>query len=176
MVTLEKAYRSCQGELAKMQRHLQQMQEIKSSWDASAFQSSTDPTPQPNSGGGGNSSHGQPQNQNSSPHNSGQYPNQNQNYNSSGRGYRGRGRGRGYGPGRRQATTHQVNLKVGTDFVSGAGILLPLMMQTIPLKNALIIRKLERNGGNINNKLLLLNLLILHLKTPPLRETSKESI
>ena len=71
---------------------------------------------------------------------------------------------------------HQVNLKVGTDFVSGAGILLLLMMQTVPLKNALIIRRLERNGGNINNKLLLLNLLILHLKTPPLRETSKESI
>ena len=31
LVRLEKAYRSCQGELAKMQRHLQQMQEIKSS-------------------------------------------------------------------------------------------------------------------------------------------------
>ena len=105
LVRLEKAYRSCQGELAKMQRHLQQMQEIKSSWDASAFQSSTDPTPQQNSGSGGNSSHSQPQNQNSSPQNSGQYPNQNQNYNSSGRGYRGRGRGRSYGPGRRQATT-----------------------------------------------------------------------
>ena len=72
--------------------------------------------------------------------------------------------------------SHQVNLKVGTDFVFGAGILLPLMMQTILLKNALIIRKLERNGGNINNKLLLLSLLILPLKTPPLRETSKESI
>ena len=71
---------------------------------------------------------------------------------------------------------HQVNQKLETDFVSGAGILLPLMMQTIPLKNALIIRKLERNGGNINNKLILLSLLILHLKTPPLRETSKESI
>ena len=53
LVRLEKAYRSCQGELAKMQNHLQQMQEIKSSWDASAFQSSTNPTPQQNSGGGG---------------------------------------------------------------------------------------------------------------------------
>ena len=105
LVRLEKAYRSCQGELAKMQRHLQQMQEIKSSWDASAFQSSTDPTPPQNSGSGGNSSHSQPPNQNPSPQNSGQYPNHNQNYNSSGRGYRGRGRGRGYGPGRRQATT-----------------------------------------------------------------------
>ena len=31
LVRLEKAYRSCQGELAKMQKHLQQMQEIKSS-------------------------------------------------------------------------------------------------------------------------------------------------
>ena len=72
LVRLEKAYQSCQGELAKMQRHLQQMQEIKSSWDASAFQSSTDPTPQQNSGDGGNSSHSQPQNQNSSPQNSGQ--------------------------------------------------------------------------------------------------------
>ena len=50
---LEKAYRSCQGELAKMQKHLQQMQEIKSSWDASAFQSSTDTTPTPQHGGGG---------------------------------------------------------------------------------------------------------------------------
>ena len=106
LVRLEKAYRSCQGELAKMmQRHLQQMQEIKSSWDASVFQSSTDPTPQQNSGSGGNSSYSHPQNQNSSPQNSGQYPNQNQNYNSNGRGYRGRGRGKGYGPGRRQATT-----------------------------------------------------------------------
>ena len=105
LVRLEKAYRSCQGELAKMQRHLQQMQEIKSSWDASAFQSSTDPIPQQNSGSGGNSSHSQPQNQSSSPQNSGQYPNQNNNYDSSGRGYRGRGRGRGYGPGRRQATS-----------------------------------------------------------------------
>ena len=46
LVRLEKAYRNCQGELAKMQKHLQQMQEIKSSWDASAFQSSTDVTPQ----------------------------------------------------------------------------------------------------------------------------------
>ena len=176
LVRLEKAYRSCQGELAKMQRHLQQMQEIKSSWDASAFQSSTDPTPPQNSGSGGNSSHSQPQNQNSSPQNSGQYPNQNQNYNSSGRGYRGRGRGRGYGPGKDKQQLHQVNLKVGTDFVSGAGILLPWMMPIILLKNALIIRKLERNGGNINNKLLDPSLLILHLKTPPLRETSKESI
>ena len=31
LVRLEKAYRSCQVELAKMQRYLQQMQEIKSS-------------------------------------------------------------------------------------------------------------------------------------------------
>ena len=46
LVRLEKAYRSCQGELAKMQKHLHQMQEIKSSWDASAFQSSTETTPQ----------------------------------------------------------------------------------------------------------------------------------
>ena len=85
------------------------MQEIKSSWDVSAFQSSTDPTPQQNGGSGGNSNHSQPQqNQISSPQNSGQYPNQNQNYNSGGRGYTGRGRGRGYGPGRRQAPTPSV--------------------------------------------------------------------
>ena len=70
----------------------------------------------------------------------------------------------------------QVNLKVGIDFVSGAEILLHLMMQTILSNNALTIRKLERNGGNINSKHLLLNLLILHCKTQPLRETSKESI
>ena len=31
LVRLEKAYRSCQGERAKMQKHLQQMQEIKTS-------------------------------------------------------------------------------------------------------------------------------------------------
>ena len=86
-----------------MQKHLQQMQEIKSSWDASPFQISTDATPQQNGGSGGNSNHSQPQqNQNSSPQNSGQYLNQNQNCNS---GSRGGGRGRGYGPGRRQATT-----------------------------------------------------------------------
>ena len=70
----------------------------------------------------------------------------------------------------------QVNLKVGIDFVSGAEILLLLMMQTILSKNALTIRKLERKGGNINSKHLLLNLQILHLKTHPLRESSKESI
>ena len=46
LVRLEKAYRSCHGELAKMQKYLQQMHKIKTSWDASAFQSSTDPTPQ----------------------------------------------------------------------------------------------------------------------------------
>ena len=81
-------------------------EEIKTSWNASAFQSSTEPTPQQNGGSGGNSNHGQPQqNLNSSPQNSGQYRNQNQNYNSGGRGYRGRGRGRGYGPGRRQIPT-----------------------------------------------------------------------
>ena len=50
LVRLEKAYRSCQGELAKMQKHLQQMQEIKNSWDASSFQSSTETTPQQNGG------------------------------------------------------------------------------------------------------------------------------
>ena len=106
LVRLEKAYRKCQGELAKMQKHLQQMQEIKTSLDASAFQSSTETTPQQNGGSGGNSNHSQPQpNQNSSPQNSGQYQNQNQNYNTGGRGYRGRGRGRGYGPGRRQTPT-----------------------------------------------------------------------
>ena len=106
LVRLEKAYRSCQGELAKMEKHLQQMQAIKNSWDASAFQSSTDPTPQQNGGSGGNSNHSQPpQNQNSSPQNSGQQTNQNQNYSSGGRGFRGRRRGRGYAPGRRQATT-----------------------------------------------------------------------
>ena len=106
LVRLEKAYRSCQGELAKMQKHLQEMQEIKTFWDASAFQSSTEPTPQQNGESRGNSNHSQPkQNQNSSPQNSGQYQNQNQNYNTGGRGYRGRGRGRGYGPGRRQTPT-----------------------------------------------------------------------
>ena len=70
----------------------------------------------------------------------------------------------------------QVNLKVGIDFVSGAEILLLLMMQTILSKNALTIGKLERNGGNINSKHLLLNLQILHLRTQTLRETSNESI
>ena len=104
-LNLRRPIEVCQGELAKMQRHLQQMQEIKSFWDASAFQSSTDPTPQQNSRSGGNSSQSQPQNQNSSPQSSGQYPNHNQNYNSNGRGYRGRERGKGYGPGRRQATS-----------------------------------------------------------------------
>ena len=70
----------------------------------------------------------------------------------------------------------QVNLKVGIDFVSGAETLLLSMMLTIPSNNALIIRKLEKTGGNINSKHLPLNLQIPHLKTQPLRETSKESI
>ena len=39
---------------------------------------------------------------------------------------------------------HQVNLKVGTDFVSGVGILLPLMMQTILLKNALYYKEVRK--------------------------------
>ena len=106
LVRFEKAYRSCQAELAKMQNRLQQMQEIKTFWDASAFQSSTDPTPQQSGGSGGNSDYNQPQqNQNSSPQNSGQYQNQNQNQNqnSGGTGYR--GRGGGYRPGRRQTPT-----------------------------------------------------------------------
>ena len=103
LVRLEKAYRSCQGELVKMQKHLQQMQEIKSSWDASAFQCSTETTtPQQNGGSGGHRNQSPPQqNQNTPPQNSGQYPNQN--YNSVGRGYR--GRGRGFTPGRRQTPT-----------------------------------------------------------------------
>ena len=169
-------YRSCQGELAKMQRHLQQMQEIKSSWDASAFQSSTDPTPrrtvevevivaianhkikihllkiQANT------------------------PIKIKITTQVVEGIEVEEEEEALGQEEDKQQPHQVNPKVGTDFVSGAGILLPLMMQTILLKNALIIRKLERNGGNISNKLLLLSLLILHLKTPPLRETSKESI
>ena len=70
----------------------------------------------------------------------------------------------------------QLNLKVGTDFVSRAETLLLLMMQTILSKNALTIRKLERIGGRISSKHLLLNLQILYLKIQPLRETSKESI
>ena len=71
---------------------------------------------------------------------------------------------------------HQVNLKVGTDFVSAAGILLPLVMQTIPLKNALTIRKLERNGGNINNKLPISHPANPTSQNPTSEETSKESI
>ena len=55
LVRLEKAYKSCQGELATMQKHLQQMQTIKTSWDASAFQSSTETTPRQNGGSGRNS-------------------------------------------------------------------------------------------------------------------------
>ena len=70
----------------------------------------------------------------------------------------------------------QVNLKVGIGFASGVETLLLLMMQTILSKIVLIIGKSERIGGRINSKHLLLNLPILHLKTHPLRETSKESI
>ena len=48
LVRLEKAYRSCHGELAKMQKHLQQMQEIKTSWDVMTFCSqSFKPNPLP---------------------------------------------------------------------------------------------------------------------------------
>ena len=97
-----------------MQRHLQQMQEIKSSWDASAFQSSTDPTPQQNSGGGGNSSHSQPQNQITSPQNSGQYSNQNQDYNSGGRVIEVEEEEEAMGQEEDKQQPHQVNLKVGS--------------------------------------------------------------
>ena len=167
LVRLERAYRSCQGELAKMQKHLQQMQEIKNTWDASAFQSSTETTPQQTGGSGGNSNLSSPQqNQNSSPQNSGQYPNQN--YNSTGRGYRGRGgRGRGYTPGKRQVPTPPGKPEGWNRL---------LMKPTIPSNNALIIRKLERNGGNINSKHLSPHLPLILLKTPLLREISKESI
>ena len=176
LVRLEKAYRSCQGELAKMQKHLQQIQEIKTSWDASAFQSSTETTPKQIGGSGGNSNHSPPQsNQNSSPQNSGQYPNQN--YNSGSRGYRGRGSGRGYGPERRQTPTPPGKPEGwNIDFVSGVETLLHLIRPIIPSNNALTIKKLEKIGGTINSKHLHLNLLPMLLKTPPLRETSKESI
>ena len=102
LVRLEKAYRSCQGELAQMQKHLQQLK-LKT---LGMLLPSTETTPQQNGGSGGNSNNSPPQqNQNASPQNSGQYPNQN--HNSAGRGYGGRGgrRGRGYTPGRRQAPT-----------------------------------------------------------------------
>ena len=59
----------------------------------------------------------------------------------------------------------QVSLRVGIDFVSGAETLLLLMMQIIQLKTVLIIGKLEKIGGNISSKHLLLNLLLLLLKS-----------
>ena len=70
----------------------------------------------------------------------------------------------------------QESLRVGIDFASGVETLLPLMKPIIPSNNALITRKLEKNGGNINSKHLPLNLLSTLHNTLPLRETSKESI
>ena len=178
---LEKAYRSCQGELARMQKHLQQMQEIKTSWEASAFSlplnlllNKVEEVEvmvtlahkirikihllkiQANT------------------------------------------------ITKIKITTQeveaieveveveveeevmgqeegchkllQVSLRVGIDFVSGAETLLLLLMQTIQLKTVLIIGKLEKIGGNINSKHLLPNLLLMLLKAKTLRKTSKESI
>ena len=80
MQKLEQAYRCCQGELMRMNKNVQQLQQMKSSLEATSFQTSAD-------GGGRSNDNSQNSTQNSntqpSPNNSGKSN------------FKGKGRGKG---------------------------------------------------------------------------------
>ena len=61
MQKLEQAYRCCQGELMRMNKNVQQLQQMKSSLEATSFQTSTNSTPKA-SAAGGSKSNGNSQN------------------------------------------------------------------------------------------------------------------
>ena len=85
---LEQAYRCCQGELMRMNKNVQQLQQMKASLEATSFQTSTNSTPNTSADGGGRSNGNS---QNSTP-NSNTQPSPN---NSGKTNFKGKGRGKG---------------------------------------------------------------------------------
>ena len=88
MQKLKQAYRCCQGELMRMNKNVQQLQQMKASLEATSFQTSTNSTPKTSADGGGrsngNSSNSTPNfNTQPSPNNSGKTN------------FKGKGRGKG---------------------------------------------------------------------------------
>ena len=84
MQKLEQAYRCCQGELMRMNKNVQQLQQMKASLKATSFQTSTNSTPKTSTDGGGGSNGNSP-NSNTQP-----------SPNNSGKGnFKGKGRGKG---------------------------------------------------------------------------------
>ena len=76
MQKLEQAYRCCQGELMRMNKNVQQLQQMKTSLEATSFQTSTNSTPKTPGGGRSNGNGNSPNsntntNTQSSPNNSG---------------------------------------------------------------------------------------------------------
>ena len=85
---LEQAYRCCQGELSRMNKNVQQLQQMKASLEATSFQTSTGSSTKTSADGGGRSNGNSP---NSTP-NSNSQPSPN----NSGKGhFKGKGRGKG---------------------------------------------------------------------------------
>ena len=60
MQKLEQAYRCCQGELMRMNKNVQQRQQMKASLDATSFQTSTNSTPKTSADEGGRSNGNSP--------------------------------------------------------------------------------------------------------------------
>ena len=87
MQKLEQAYRCCQGELMRMNKNVQQLQQMKTSLEATSFQT-THSTPKTSADGGGRSNGNSP---NSTP-NSNTQPSPN---NSNKTNFKGKGRGKG---------------------------------------------------------------------------------
>ena len=84
MQKLEQAYRCCQGELMRMNKNVQQLQQMKASLEATSFQTSTNATPKASTDGGGGSNGNSPNsNTQPSPNNSGKSN------------FKGKGRGKG---------------------------------------------------------------------------------
>ena len=87
MQKLEQAYRCCQGELMRMNKNVQQLQQMKTSLEATSFQT-THSTPEVSTNGGGRSNGNSP---NSTPNSTTQpSPNNNNKPN-----FKGKGRGKG---------------------------------------------------------------------------------
>ena len=88
MQKLEQAYRCCQGELMRMNKNVQQLQQMKASLEATSFQTSTNSTPKTSADGGGRSNGNSP---NSTPNfNTQPSPNTSGKTN-----FKGKGRGKG---------------------------------------------------------------------------------
>ena len=89
MQKLEQAYRCCQGELMRMNKNVQQLQQMKASLEATSFQTSTNSTPKISADGGGRSNGNSP----NSTSNSNNQPSPN---NSGKTNFKGKGRGKGF--------------------------------------------------------------------------------